>query len=665
MTREQLASPADLTQFNAGIENYTKGTWSSDRWKTFRLRFGIYEQRQPGLHMLRAKVPGGRLNLEQARAIAKANANFAGGDIHVTTRQGVQLYFIKQDALSGLLETLSHGGVTTREASGNTFRAIVACPEAGFCPKQRTDAADVAERLTKNFLRNPLVQHMPRKFKTAVSGCESDCGLSLIDDLGFIATEQDGQNGFRVVAGGGLGIQPRTAIEIFEFVVEADVTRVQEAIARLHVKASSRTNKNRSRIKFLVKKLGAEEFVARVHKEFADLEGLEGPTWDALEWGAPQDLGKYEGENVEIVVPLGWVSSAKWETLIDLIEVAGGSELRLTRTQNLIAPGLKPSLVEDFVASVNDLGLDASGREYALKDLVACPGTSTCAIGITASHMLAESLLDEHAQFEGLATNLKLRVSGCHNSCAQHHIADIGLHGLAKKIDGKPAPHYQLHLGGGVDAHGILGPVFAVRLVKDVLKIVLAALKDALSEGESVRAWAERLGKDGIEELLAPVLGSGKLEADTHTYDLGSDEVFTPPATSTGECAAGAVVAEHLSDLAQVARADAVRLLGAGRIEEAALNLREAVNLPAQRLLVIAEKDTVGTAYDSVIAAVRAGWSHDSALLGVLTHAIDAAENDTSSLQALPALAAWQNAADVEVERLLRAEPAQLAGAAE
>jgi len=663
MSSHRISSPADMEEFKSGIENYTKGVWFSDRWKTFRLRFGIYEQRQSGQHMIRAKSPGGHLDLEQARAIAKANADFGGGDIHITTRQGVQFYFVKLEALTGLLETLNQGGMSTREASGNTFRAIIACPEAGFCSEQHLDAADVAGRLTKNFLRNPMVQHMPRKFKISVSGCERDCGLSRIDDLGFIATVRDGERGFHVVAGGGLGIQPMTAITIFDFVTEQDLPRVQEAVARLHIKSSSRTNKNRARIKFLVRKFGAEDFIARVHDEYKNLENLAGPAWGPLEWGAPND----NGENVEIDVPLGWLSSAQMDSLADLTEAAGGVELRLTRTQNIIVPGLIPERVEAFVTGVRNLGFDASGRDHVLKDLVVCPGTATCAIGITDSHALGESLVDAQAEFAKLESlkGLKFRVSGCHNSCAQHHIADVGLHGLAKKIDGQPAPHYQLHLGGDANAHGITGPVFAVRRVKDVLKILLPALAAALDGGESVRSWAERLGKDGLNELLAPVLSVDKPLTVRDTYDLGSDHVFTPPATSMGECAAGAVVAEHLSDMAFVARADAARLHRAGRLEETALNLRQAVSFPAQRLLVMAGKDTVGTEYEVVIATVQSEWAHNNTLMGVLDRAIEAISGKTISLQALPALMAWQTAADIEVERLLVSVPGYLAGAAE
>ncbi|MBL4692010.1 MAG: nitrite/sulfite reductase [Magnetovibrio sp.] len=664
MTDQCIAIPADIPEFKSAIDNYDKGVWFADRWRTFRLRYGIYEQRQSGEHMVRAKVPGGRLSFSQTRAIAKSNADHAGGDIHITTRQGVQFYFVKQKNLTGLIETLNIGGVTTREASGNTFRAMIACPEAGFCKHQHVNAADVAERITKAWLRNPMVQHMPRKFKTAVSGCEQDCGLSLIDDLGYIATERNGEKGFRVVVGGGLGIQPFTAIEVFDFVTEFELLTVQEAIARLHIKHSSRANKNRSRIKFLVKKFGAEEFIAMAHKEFAALKTLAPPAWDALDWAGP----KGTGENVFVEVPMGWLSSAQFEGVANLAEAAGGSEIRLTRTQNLIALDLDVDKVEAFVTGIRNLALDASGREHALKDLTVCPGTSTCAIGITDSHILGESLIDAQAEFTGLKS-LKVRVSGCHNSCSQHHIGDIGFHGMAKKINGKPAPHYQIHLGGSPENHGMLGPIIAVRHVKESLKVMLADLGPAMDNGETVREWADRLGKDGLKELLVPIVGTGALDPVVHVFDLGSDHEFEPPATATGECAAGAVVAEHLVDQSFVARSDTKRSLDAGLVENVSLNLKEALRLPAQRLLVIAGEDKHGTDVGPVLDAVRTLWSHNSDLMAVLdraSRAVTAAETSTATvLEALPVLAAWQDATDVEVERIIVDVPNYLAGAAQ
>ena len=334
----------------------------------------------------------------------------------------------------------------------------------------------------------------------------------------------------------------------------------------------------------------------------------------------------------------------------------------------MIALGIDPAKLDAFIVGIRNLGLDASGRKYALKDLTVCPGTLTCPIGITDSHTLGESLLDAQAEFTGLK-GLQVRISGCHNSCSQHHIGDIGFHGMAKKIGGKSAPHYQIHLGGSPESHGMLGPIIAVRHVKDALKIILTALGPAMDGGESVREWADRLGKDGLKDLLSPVIGDGELDPKIHTFDLHSDHEFEPPVTATGECAAGAVVAEHVADQAHVARSDAERTHRAGRSVEATVNLNDALRLPAIRLLVIAGEDKVGTEQAAVLAAVREHWSHNGALLSVLDTASDAVaaaeKSEAKVLQALPTLAAWQNASDAEVERILADVPQYLAGAAQ
>lgn len=678
---QTLASENDIVEFRDGIAHYIGGDWHEDRWKTFRLRFGIYEQRQPGEHMMRVKVPGGRLSLDQARTIARANAAHGGGDIHITTRQGVQLYFIALKNLAPFIESLNKGGVSTREASGNTFRAITACPKAGFCGSELVDAAETAGQLSRSWLRHSLVQHMPRKFKTTVSGCATDCGLSAIDDLGFVAVDRVGeagvQKGFRVVVGGGLGTHPSVSIEVFDFVTADELPGVQEAIARVHVAHSTRENKNRSRIKFLVKKFGGEEFVRLVHEQYDAIRDLDRRNWADLNWnegdkGAGQlrlrgPVAQPSNHTaVGIEVPLGWLTSTQLEKLAELAEGAGASELRLTRDQNIVAVGLAHDGVEGFIKAVRNLGLDASGREHALDNLVSCPGTYTCAIGITDSHALAESLLDSGPEFLGLPS-LRLRVSGCHNSCGHHHIADIGLHGIAKKIGGKPAPHYQLHLGGSADQHGITGPFIPAKRAKKAVLLLLEAIKAGKGEEETVRAWAERVGQDGIENILSSVLDNKASDVAVLHFDIADDNVFVPPATSTGECAAGAVVAEHLSDLARVARQDVLRAEHVNHREQALAHVHEALILPAQRLLVIGGGDETAKPED-MFAAICAQWPHNETLLEALGAAVEAEATSLSGGQAsdaLPALQAWQNVVDGEVERILVSIPGFLAGAAQ
>ncbi|MDH5749891.1 MAG: nitrite/sulfite reductase [Rhodospirillales bacterium] len=670
--REPLVSLADLEEFQAGLRSFKQGRWHEDRWKTFRLRFGIYLQLQAEKYMVRAKLPGGRVTFAQARAIAAVNRDHAGGDIHLTTRQDVQFYFLPLDGLSAFLGSLYRGGITTREASGNTFRNTTACPLAGSCPHEHVDARSVAERLSTTWLRHPLVQHMPRKFKTAVSGCEHDCGLTRIDDLGFIARRKEGRNGFRVVAGGGLGTHPRAAIEIFDFVPEEDLPAVQEAFARVHHGHSDRNNKNRSRIKFLVDKYGEEKFRALLHAEFENVRALPQSAWQPLSWrdarqddGSPPRLrGAVLQPNglfaVVVNVPLGLISSDRLDALTDLAERTGASELVLTRDQNMVLLDVPPAALQDVIAGARKIGFDAGGAPAPLDDVVACPGVATCPIGITNSQSFAQSLLDSRADFAGLP-DAKIRISGCHNSCGHHHLGDIGLHGIGKKIGGRHAPHYQLHLGGSQTRHGVPGPVIPARNAKAAVNRLLQAMLDTRADGESVRAWTERLGRDGIKDILLPFLADeGGNDAGLH-FDIGSENVFAPPVTAAGECAAGAVVAEHLADLAVVSRQNLLRAATAGETHLAFVYGRQALLFPARRLLAISganEKESENP--EQILDTVRERWRHDQALIDALEGAVDAlagAAVEGKPDDAEPALAAWQRHADRTVEKILVSIP--------
>ncbi|NQU58390.1 MAG: nitrite/sulfite reductase [Rhodospirillales bacterium] len=599
-----IAFIGDLSDYRDGLSNYASGYWSEDRWKTFRLRFGIYAQRQAQSYMIRSKMPGGRLSFAQARTAALANRQYCGSDIHLTTRQDFQFYFLQLHTTPAFLETLYGGGITTREASGNTFRNVVACPLAGICPHELVDAGKVAENLSANWIRHPLVQHMPRKFKTTVSGCAHDCTTSAIDDLGFIATTKDGRPGFKVVAGGGLGNRPRAAVVVEEFIRIEDMAAVQETFARLHQGHSDRDNKNASRIKFLVDRYGEEGFVALFREHFAAIKNLPRRASVDVQWrtpgveGSPPELSdgvisQHDGR-IGIVVrpPLGMIDSSRLEALTDIAEELAAEEFRLTRDQNFLVVGLPKENRAAFISRVRALGLEAGVKGTLLSNLVSCPGTSTCTIGITDSNALANEILDDQSGFDGLPETA-IRISGCHNSCGQHHIGDFGLHALAKKINGKSAPHYQFHVGGEgrrAQAFGVAGPVVPARLAQAALKKLIGAYSQTRNGTESVRQWVEKIGEDGLQDLLQEFTAGGYDPQQTSLLlDVGSDETFFPPVTATGECAASAVVGEYLSDLAETALLDISRQMTAGDRAAAIDAARDAVGFALKRILLIAE----------------------------------------------------------------------------
>lgn len=629
---QMLASRDDMREFRSGFKCYLGREWHEERWKTFRLRFGIYAQRQSGFHMVRAKLPGGRLSFAQARAAAAVNRIWAGSDIHVTTRQGLQFYFVTLENLPGLVETLGEGGITTREASGNTFRSTVACPLAGVCPHEHVDAGQVAERLATAWIRHPLVQHMPRKVKTAVAGCHRDCGGSASDDLAFVATIHEGRHGFRVLAGGGLGARPKKAVPVFNFVTEDDLPAVQEALARLHHRFSDRANKNGSRIKFLVSRFGAEDFARQLRDEFSRVRHLPRRPWAPLDWRtpgtseAPPAFGEslvpqHDGRSaVSVSLPLGMVDSDRLEALADLAERFGAGEFRLGRDQNLLVIGLDPEKAGNFTTEVEGLGLETGQTFGGQANLVACPGISTCTIGITDSNALARSIHQDPGELADLPP-LSIRVSGCHNSCGQHHLADIGLHGLAKKIDGRSAPHYQIHIGGGdgdAASVGVSGPVVPARSAQAALTRIVASWAEEREGGESIASWHRRVGPEHIASLAGSVIEGG----EALHQDVAASTMFRPPATSHGECASEAVVAEHLADLAETARLDVIRALEAGNLDQAFRFGQRARLYGGRRLLAVLglEPDRVDDA--AVMQRVRANFGTG----GTLIEALDAVE---------------------------------------
>jgi len=676
LAHEPVSQIEDGAEYRHALNAFKAGKWDADRWKTFRLRFGVYAELEPGLHMVRVKIPGGRLSHAWLRGLAEVNKNLCKGHIHFTTRQDVQIYGIDLDGTADVIEALASHGLTTRESSGSTFRNVTACPLAGVCPKEHVDAGEVAERLTSTWLRHPLVQHMPRKFKSAVSGCAADCGAVSIDDLGFIATEKDGKKGFRILAGGGLGARPRSAVEILDFAEEHDLPAVQEAIARVHHKFSDRSNRNRSRLKFLVDRFGQEKLTELFLEEFARAKKLPQRPWKPLSWRKPAEeatpilpgakVDQHDGD-IAIVVrpPLGSVDAAQLAAFTALAEAYNVTDLRATRDQNVVAIGLKADNVDTFVAEVRKLGLAVDEQAEGASNLVACPGTSTCPIGITNSNALSKELTAD-PELAKLGET-RIRISGCQNSCGQHHVGDFGLHGLGKKINGRHVPHYQVHVGGLPHAQDAIGLGLAyvpARKAGDALKSLIGAYQAERQEGEEVRDWAERLGKDHVEGLIAPHTQVDDPEDESWFVDLGKSETFTPPATTAGECAAPAIVAEYLGDLAHVGWIDLQRAAFAGDRAEALRAGKAGLLASAKRLLIVSGFDVKGHKPDALIAELRARFAINKELVGLLDAALAAeetAKNGAESLEVFgETLKAWVDRAEQVTE--LKIQPLQALG---
>ncbi|MDR3438238.1 nitrite/sulfite reductase [Telmatospirillum sp.] len=603
---EPLVRLSDLDEYREGLAHRLDGRWDEEKWTAFRVRFGVYGQKQSGVQMVRIKIPGGVVPLPWLSVLGEFNREFCRGDAHITTRQDFQTYFVPLERSAEALEFLYSNGLTTREACGNTLRNINACSLAGNCPREHVDAGLVASRLARSWIRHPLVQHMPRKVKISVSGCATDCGVSAIHDLSFVATERDGGKGFVVYAGGGLGGQPRPAVKVLDFVVEEDLQAVVETLARLHQRYSDRINRNAARIKFVVKRFGEEKFRALFQEEFERLRLLPQRPWQPLVWRKPGEaavertpLGVVKQHDGRFAVvgnpPLGLLSSDQFDALAALGRDIAIGHVRVTRDQNVVIPDVPADRLAEVVRRLQAINIDVPSSAADSADVVSCPGTTTCRIGITNSQGFGREIWAE-SQNDPTAKGISVRVSGCQNSCGLHEIGDFGFQGLAKKIDGVPAPHYQIHIGGdgrtGVQPGvvGLHGPIVAARHGLQALRLLRQGFASGRQAGESVRTWAERLGKDGLNALLAPL---AEADADGKLFiDWGDVETFKGAPTLRGECAAPFASDDLLADLADDALIRLDRHLLVGQWDDALRSAEQAVVFSARRLLHLAGQFT-------------------------------------------------------------------------
>ena len=542
-----LADPLEIDRYADSLAAYQRGEIPEDRFTAIRLQMGTYGQRQPGVNMLRVKAPGGALNADQLFAIGDVAAQYAEHPAaHITTRESVQIHFVPLGKSPEAMHRLAQANLTTREACSNTVRNMTSCSMSGACPRERTDINRHLDGAVVHFLRNPLSQQMPRKFKISFSACETDCSQGMLHDLGVVATVREGQPGFRLVAGGGLGHKPREAIVVDEFVAEHELLAAMEAVITLHNKHSDRTKRAKSRVKFLVERWGAAGFVARYREEFARsreaLKDVQGPS---AEWRTPDDVTPPPGPgaprtvypqhqpglfSVPISVPLGHVRADQWHGLGQLLRNFGLEEIRTTQDQNLLVRDVPKSQVPSLIDAIREVGFNLP---HDGDNVVACPGTWTCRLGITGSQEMGTLL-------EGKAPGLRVRVSGCHNGCAQPETGDIGLYGEGRRLHNKLVPHYQFYLGGDGTAGGRLarkGPSIPVLRAIAAVERLVATFNGARNEGQRFFDWVHAQEDTYFNVLLADLVAVAPDDVESLLRDYGDAVDFKPAQLGGGECA--------------------------------------------------------------------------------------------------------------------------------
>lgn len=565
----KFSDPRDIDEFVSMLEKYERGELTAEQFRAFRLVRGVYGQRQEGFQMLRVKIPFGRLDSNALEALADVGDRWSRGFGHVTTRQNVQFHFVAMENAEAAMRRLDEAGLTTRDACGNSVRAVTACELAEVCQTAPFDVSPFAEAITRLFLGHPLASTLPRKFKIAFSGCASDCAKAAIHDLGFIAKVVDGEPGFRVVAAGGLSSSPQNALVLHEWVRAQEIGRVGEAILRLFHRLGNRENRQRARLKYVRKKLGEQGFrdaYAAVRAEVDAEASAElalpppaarapaGPVVDET-GGAPRDGAYLAWRSSSIVdqsqegyvaayirLNLGDATTAEMRALGRIADELGDGTVRLTIDQNVLLPWVDKRSIHALYTRLVRAGL-ARRDLHTVRDVTSCQGADTCNLAVTSSRSVASAITArleaEGLGAEGDVARTLIKVSGCPNSCGQHHIADLGFHGGAKNVGDGAVPVYQLHLGGGVDERG-------ARFGRQVVKIVARRVPEAVvrllrfyeaerTANETAAAFFERIDGKRVVAALGELVTDAA--AADERADVGESAGFLVH-SGEGECAA-------------------------------------------------------------------------------------------------------------------------------
>jgi len=601
------AGAAEIDAIESAIARFRSGDLPAERFRLFRLAHGIYGQRQPGVHMVRIKIPSGAASARQLTAIADLAERFSTGVAHLTTRQDIQFHFVALERVPDLLRGLAAAGLTTREACGNNVRNVTACPLAGDLADEAFDVRPFALATAAFFVRQAFCQQMARKFKLAFSACPEDCAATAIHDIGVLGRsvrEAGGvRHGFKVLVGGGLGAAPFVAQVLDEFVPAADLLPVLKAILQVFADHGNRRVRTKARLKFVVHRVGIERFRALVAERRAAMTADEVAEADLRRWvpgdsaaalaaviaggavapravapvlavlavpavpaepavppgvgpaattdavppadgGGDDPFGRWlessvrahrdpERAIVTIMVPLGDLEAGPLRRVAGLAGRFSDGQARLTREQNLVLPAVRRAHLAELRTRLAALGLDEPSAGGAL-DVVSCPGADTCALGITSSKGLARAI---RATLRPLADNgaagalrgMTIKISGCPNACAQHHVAGIGLHGAARNVGGRTIPAYQLHIGGATgpgSAH--LGAAVArvpARRVPAAVAAVIGLFARERRGDETLADFTGRVPAERLRDLLAPfaALPDGAGPAGAVTDAAGPD----------------------------------------------------------------------------------------------------------------------------------------------
>lgn len=561
----------DIIELGQKIQAYKEGTLLEDKFKALRLARGVYGQRQQGVQMIRIKLPFGKVTPSQLRRIAAVSDDYSTGKLHITTRQDIQIHHVSLDRTPQLWAELEKDSITLREACGNTVRNVTASPLAGVDPKELFDVTPYADLVFRYFLRKPFGQELGRKIKIAFSSNEEDDSYTFIHDFGFIPKIVDGEQGFKVLLGGGLGAQPILAQTAFEFLPANKLIPFIEASIRIFDRFGERNSRNKARLKYLIQKIGSETFLDLVTKEILAVQFEEKEDFILQDFDVPSKIEnpanleaaltqstdeafnnwvktnvvpqKQKGyAAVFIKVLLGDFSSQTARNLAVIAEHFHIEDLRFTIDQNILLRNVEISKLFSLYQVLKENHLSANGFQ-SIADITACPGTDTCNLGISNSTQVAVVIEDLiRAEYPELlfCKEIKIKISGCMNSCGQHGLAHIGFHGSSLKVNQNTVPALQLLLGGGNSGNGF-GRVadkvikFPSKRVLDVIRTLLDNYFENREDDELFNSYYDRQGNKYFYDLMKPLADASTLQ-EQDFIDWGSEDKFKT-AIGVGECA--------------------------------------------------------------------------------------------------------------------------------
>ena len=578
---EQLVHE-EIETFRERAQLFLKGQITEDEFRPFRLKQGIYGQRQAGVQMVRCKIPGGLLTAAQAEQLGRIADQFGGGKGHLTTRQNIQFHFVPLARVADLMHLVADARLTNREACYNTVRNITTCAWAGLAADEAFDPRPYAQRVAYALLRKDLTGNLPRKFKIAFDGCQSrDCIAGAINDVGVRALVRDGRRGFSIAIGGGLGALPREAHILDQFLPEERLLNRLEAVIRVFNLYGNRENRNLARLKFLVRDRGFRWLAGEIDRQYADIlahggipwpefvpEGFGGfaieprrPSRAALpvlnhplapgtphaeayhEWLETNALDQRQPGYAAVTVRVdqGNITGAQLRAVARIASHSGDGTIRLTIEQNLVLTFVPLACLPRVYRELETVGLARPGARR-IDDVVTCPGAYSCNLALTKAMTMGAALARAVADYDNPEVRrLSIKVSGCPNSCGQHWIADLGFYGNARKIDGREVPYYLMLLGGGFDEQGTMRFGLAVqsipaRLGPDAVRRVLDHFIAHRAPGETFRQYVLRYKVETFRQLTADLAKPSDIFPEIY-QDWGDERDFSLE-LGRGECAA-------------------------------------------------------------------------------------------------------------------------------